>query len=83
MSITISWTAGFNGGSEQTLFVVYHAEDSSDKQELLVDTNGITSGDVIHFKLRVSDAKSVLICIYSQMCHLLRVILSLGNIFNK
>ena len=53
VSISISWTAGFNGGSEQTLYVVYHEEGTTDEHQVEVDATGVSSGDVVTYKLKV------------------------------
>ena len=53
VSITISWTAGFNGGSEQTLWVVYHEEGTIGEHQVEVNTTGVSNGDVVTYKLKV------------------------------
>ena len=54
VSITISWTAGYDGGSKQTLYVVYQQEGTIDEHEELVETDeGISEGDVETHKLKV------------------------------
>ena len=53
MSMTISWTAGFDGGLDQTFTVVHRQEETTEEHMVKVTTDDVQTWDVFTQKLKV------------------------------
>ncbi len=55
VSITMSWTAGFDGGSQQSFTILYTNTHTNTQYQQHVITDSVTSGDVVVYKLKDTD----------------------------
>ena len=51
--MTLNWTAGFNGGLEQTFTLCYKAEGTNEEHEATVKSDtDVNVGDIVIYKLK-------------------------------
>ena len=60
VSMTISWTAGFDGGLDQSFTVVYRQDETTEEHMVKVTTDDVHTGDIITQKLKVVTVECVI-----------------------